>query len=125
MRSALRTIRRRGSRSSRGWAASGACATSACRRRTWTRWPSLQPRGLLLLLRRRQLGPVTPPRLPTLPYLAPWYRLAEVEGGLALEYGQTVVRLDGAAVRLLLPALLPLLDGTRTVDEVVEGLGEP
>jgi bacteriocin biosynthesis cyclodehydratase domain-containing protein len=63
--------------------------------------------------------------LPTLPYLAPWYRLAEVEDGLVLEHGHTVVRLDGAAVRRLLPALLPLLDGTRTVEEVVSCVGEP
>ena len=64
-------------------------------------------------------------RLPTLPYLAPWYRLAEVEGGVALEHGHSVVRLEGAAVRRLLPALLPLLDGTRTVDQLVSCVGEP
>jgi bacteriocin biosynthesis cyclodehydratase domain-containing protein len=48
-----------------------------------------------------------------------------VEGGLALEHGHSVVRLDGAAARRLLPALLPLLDGTRTVDQVVSCVGEP
>src|SRR5207248_2137331 len=42
--------------------------------------------------------------LPMLPYLAPWYRLAEVEDGLVLEHGHAVVRLDGAAVRRLLAA---------------------
>jgi bacteriocin biosynthesis cyclodehydratase domain-containing protein len=68
---------------------------------------------------------VIAPEPPALPYLAPWYRVAEVEGGLALEYGHAVVRLEGAAARTLLPALLPLLDGTRTLDEVVACLGEP
>jgi bacteriocin biosynthesis cyclodehydratase domain-containing protein len=68
---------------------------------------------------------VDAPGLPTLPYLAPWYRLAEVDGGFALEHGHTVVRLDGAAARRLLPALLPLLDGTRTMDEIAAALGEP
>jgi bacteriocin biosynthesis cyclodehydratase domain-containing protein len=34
-----------------------------------------------------------------------------------------VVRLDGAAAVKLLPRLLPLLDGTRTVDEIVGCLG--
>src|SRR6266849_5924849 len=68
---------------------------------------------------------VVAPGLPTLPYLAPWYRITDVEGGLALEHGHSVVRLDGAATRRLLPALLPLLDGTRTVDQVVTCVGEP
>ena len=60
-----------------------------------------------------------------LPYLAPWYRVAAGESQIVLEYGQRVVALQGGAVRTLLPALLPLLDGTRTVDEIVAVLGEP
>lgn len=63
--------------------------------------------------------------LPTRPLLKPWYRLARGEGKLALEYGQRVVCLEGRAVDRLLPALLPLLDGTRTLPEVSEYLGEP
>src|SRR2546423_15039883 len=59
------------------------------------------------------------------PRLSPWYRLARVGDALALEHGQAVGRLDGAAATKLLPRLLPLLDGTRTVDEIVACLGEP
>jgi bacteriocin biosynthesis cyclodehydratase domain-containing protein len=59
------------------------------------------------------------------PQLPPWYRVVELEDGLALEHAQAVVRLDGAAATKLLPRLLPLLDGTRTVDEIVACLGEP
>lgn len=62
-------------------------------------------------------------RLPERPLLAPWYRLIEDGDRLLLEYGQSVVVLEGAAVRTLLPPLLPLLDGTRTVEEVVARLG--
>jgi bacteriocin biosynthesis cyclodehydratase domain-containing protein len=58
------------------------------------------------------------------PHLAPWYRIADLGDALAVEHGQAVVRLDGAAARKLVPRLLPLLDGTRTVDEIVECLGE-
>jgi bacteriocin biosynthesis cyclodehydratase domain-containing protein len=64
------------------------------------------------------------PRL-ALPYLAPWYRLATDGGKILLEYGQRIVCLEGGAAERLVPALLPLLDGTRTVDEIVAVLGEP
>jgi bacteriocin biosynthesis cyclodehydratase domain-containing protein len=57
--------------------------------------------------------------------LAPWYRLIEDGDRLLLEHGRSVVVLEGRAVRLLLPALLPLLDGTRTIDEIVARIGEP
>lgn len=63
--------------------------------------------------------------LPTKPLVKPWYRLARSDGRLAVEYGQHVVSLEGRAVERLLPALLPLLDGTRTLDDVVAHLGEP
>ncbi len=62
--------------------------------------------------------------LPQLPYLAPWYRLAHGRGSVVLEYGQRIVSLEGGASKRLLPALLPLLDGRRTVDEVVLVVGE-
>jgi bacteriocin biosynthesis cyclodehydratase domain-containing protein len=61
--------------------------------------------------------------LPELPYLRPWYRLATHDGKLVLEYAQTAVIFEGRAVRRLLPALLPLLDGRRTVGDVVTALG--
>ena len=62
--------------------------------------------------------------IPPLPYLAPWYRLACGSGRVVLEYGDRVVCLEGAAAERLVPALLPLLDGTRTVDEIADVLGE-
>lgn len=61
--------------------------------------------------------------VPERPLLAPWYRLVESDGRLLLEHGQSVVVLEGAAVERLLPHLLRLLDGTRTVDQLVERLG--
>jgi len=64
-------------------------------------------------------------QVPRLPLLAPWYRVVGDGERLLLEYGQSLVVLEGAAVRALLPALLPLLDGTRTVDALVERLGVP
>ena len=42
-----------------------------------------------------------------------------------MEHGGTVVTLEGRAVGALLPRLFPLLDGTRTVDELVTELGVP
>jgi bacteriocin biosynthesis cyclodehydratase domain-containing protein len=62
-------------------------------------------------------------KLPERPLLAPWYRLVEDGDRLLLEHGRVVVVLEGGAVRTLLPALLPLLDGSRTVDELCARLG--
>src|SRR5215212_11093017 len=61
--------------------------------------------------------------IPERPHLAPWYRLVGDGDRLLLEHGQVVVALEGAAVSTLLPPLLPLLDGTRTVDEIAERIG--
>ena len=61
--------------------------------------------------------------LPRRPLLAPWYRLLGDGERLLLEHGRTVVVLEGAAVRVLLPALLPLLDGRRTIEELAVRLG--
>jgi bacteriocin biosynthesis cyclodehydratase domain-containing protein len=63
--------------------------------------------------------------VPTLPYLAPWYRVARGQGKVVLEHGQRVVCLEGGAADRLLPALLPLLDGRRTMEEIVTILGPP
>ena len=58
------------------------------------------------------------------PLLKPWYRLS-VEGGRSiLRYAGSVLEFEGAAAELLVPHLLPLLDGTRTLDDVVTELGE-
>lgn len=62
--------------------------------------------------------------IPTLPYVAPWYRIARTDGEVVLEYGQRIVCLAGRAGTALIPVMLPLLDGTRTLDEIVEVLGE-
>jgi bacteriocin biosynthesis cyclodehydratase domain-containing protein len=64
-------------------------------------------------------------RLPTLPYLAPWCRVAAGGGRVLLEYGQRIVCVEGTAAECLVPVLLPLLDGTRRVEEIVAVLGEP
>ncbi len=61
--------------------------------------------------------------VPTRPLLAPWYRLVGDGDRLLLEHARSVVVLEGAAVRALLPVLLPLLDGSRTRDELAARLG--
>ena len=58
------------------------------------------------------------------PLLAPWWRVVEDRNRLLFEHAGHVVELNGRAVRALLPALVPLLDGAHTVDEIVEILGE-
>jgi len=59
------------------------------------------------------------------PRLRPWYRVSAREDGTVLRYGGSVLELGGRSAVELLPRLLPLLDGTRTVDDIVECLGEP
>jgi bacteriocin biosynthesis cyclodehydratase domain-containing protein len=61
--------------------------------------------------------------VPERPLLAPWYRLVGDGDRLLLEHGQSVVVLEGGAVRVLLPALLPILDGTRTLADLSARLG--
>jgi bacteriocin biosynthesis cyclodehydratase domain-containing protein len=61
--------------------------------------------------------------LPKRPQLKPWYRLLEWEGKILLQYGEALVSFEGRAVTRLLPVLLPLLDGTRSLDEIVETVG--
>ena len=70
-------------------------------------------------------GSAPPAGVPLRPALSPWCRLVEDGDRVLVEHGGTVVTLEGRAVQALLPRLLPLLDGTRTVDEVVEALGRP
>lgn len=61
--------------------------------------------------------------VPHRPLLTPWYRVVGVDHRVLLEHGQRVVVLEGAAVRRLVPALLPLLDGTRSRDDLISRLG--
>jgi bacteriocin biosynthesis cyclodehydratase domain-containing protein len=60
---------------------------------------------------------------PERPLLKPWYRVVRHEERVLLEHGRTVVVFEGGAAREFLPALLPLLDGTRTLDELCELMG--
>jgi bacteriocin biosynthesis cyclodehydratase domain-containing protein len=59
------------------------------------------------------------------PLLKPWYRLSLDGGRSTLRFAGSVLEFEGAAAERLLPHLLPLLDGTRTVEDVVAELGEP
>jgi bacteriocin biosynthesis cyclodehydratase domain-containing protein len=61
--------------------------------------------------------------VPPLPLLKPWYRILREDGRVLLEHGRTTVVFDGRAARRFLPALLPLLDGTRSVDAICEQIG--
>ena len=63
--------------------------------------------------------------LPTRPLLKPWYRLSVRETTAVFRYGGCLLEFEGRAAARLLPHLLPLLDGTRTIDEIVAELGEP
>ncbi|HXR11815.1 MAG TPA: TOMM precursor leader peptide-binding protein [Gaiellaceae bacterium] len=58
------------------------------------------------------------------PLLKPWYRLSVDDGRSTLRYAGSVLEFEGKAAERLLPHLLPLLDGTRTVDDVAAELGE-
>ncbi len=61
---------------------------------------------------------------PERPMVKPWWRVAWADGRCLLEYAGSTVSIEGAAVERLLPALLPLLDGTRTVNDIQSVLGE-
>ncbi len=58
-----------------------------------------------------------------LPLLPPWLRVARIDDRLLLEHGDAVVSLEGKAATLLLPDLLPLLDGTLTLAEIATAIG--
>jgi bacteriocin biosynthesis cyclodehydratase domain-containing protein len=78
----------------------------------------------LLVRSRHDPAPAQAAHAPSRPLLAPWYRVVGDGDRLLLEHAQSLVVLEGAAVRILLPRLLPLLDGTRCIDELAERLGE-
>jgi bacteriocin biosynthesis cyclodehydratase domain-containing protein len=94
-------------------------------------WRLLQSRALLLLLAdllvttaAEQAARRHEARAERRPLIAPWWRVVEVRDRLLFEHAGHVVELNGRAVRALLPALVPLLDGAHTVPEIVEILGE-
>jgi bacteriocin biosynthesis cyclodehydratase domain-containing protein len=68
---------------------------------------------------------MSPGPVPERPFLKPWYRLARGQDEIVLEYGQLAIVFGGRATAELLPALLPLLDGQRTVADIIEALGTP
>lgn len=57
------------------------------------------------------------------PALSPSCRVVRDGRRFLVEHGGTVVTLEGRAAASLLPRLLPLLDGTRTIDELTRELG--
>lgn len=61
--------------------------------------------------------------VPERPRLKPWYRVAEAGEALVLEHGQSAIVFEGSAARRLLPELLPLLDGSRPVSDLMQQLG--
>lgn len=61
--------------------------------------------------------------VPPLPLLKPWYRVLREDDRVLLEHGRTTVVFEGRAARRFLPALLPLLDGNRSVDAICEQIG--
>jgi bacteriocin biosynthesis cyclodehydratase domain-containing protein len=61
--------------------------------------------------------------VPDRPALAPWCRVVEDGDRLFAEHGGTLVTFEGRGVTTLLPRLLPLLDGTRTVEQIKTALG--
>ncbi len=78
----------------------------------------------LLLVRLLVSEPsLTARSVPERPALAPWYRMARDDSRVLFEHGGSVVTLEGRATEVLLPTLLPLLDGTRTFAEIVQTLG--
>jgi bacteriocin biosynthesis cyclodehydratase domain-containing protein len=78
--------------------------------------------NVLLLQSRVSVADAIPH--PLRPLLASWYRVVEDGRRYVFEHGHRAVVLEGGAVRELLPRLLPLLDGTRSVDELARALGE-
>jgi bacteriocin biosynthesis cyclodehydratase domain-containing protein len=83
----------------------------------------LQPLLLLQLLQPLLVRPAAAEPVPGRPALAPWYRQVAHDDRLLLEHAGTLVTLEGRAATALMPALLALLDGTRTVEELVTALG--
>jgi bacteriocin biosynthesis cyclodehydratase domain-containing protein len=59
------------------------------------------------------------------PWLKPWYKVSLNGDQCALHYGGSVAVLEGKAVARLLPALLPLLDGRHSQEQILAELGEP
>jgi bacteriocin biosynthesis cyclodehydratase domain-containing protein len=94
-------------------------------------WRLLQSRPLLLLFAdllvttaAEQVPRRDGAKAERRPLIAPWWRVVEDRERLLFEHAGHVVELNGRAVRALLPALVPLLDGAHTVREILELLGD-
>jgi bacteriocin biosynthesis cyclodehydratase domain-containing protein len=62
--------------------------------------------------------------IPAMPRLRPWFKIAKGdEGQLIMHYADVAVVMRGKAIDTLFPVLMPLLDGTRTIEQIVEQLG--
>ena len=61
--------------------------------------------------------------LPERPALRSWCRVVRDDGRYLVEHRGSVVTLEGRAASTLLPELLPMLDGTRTISELTTELG--
>jgi bacteriocin biosynthesis cyclodehydratase domain-containing protein len=61
--------------------------------------------------------------VPERPALRPWCRLVRDGGRYLVEDAGTLVTFEGRAAEALLPRLLPLLDGTRTAEDLADELG--
>lgn len=59
------------------------------------------------------------------PELKPWYRVAVGPAGVTLRFGASALLFEGSAAHTLLTQLLPLLDGTRDIEELAGSLGPP
>ncbi len=57
--------------------------------------------------------------IPAKPMLRPWYRRHSDADSIVFQYGESVVSFHGKAVAPVLTPLLDLLDGKRTVDQIL------
>jgi bacteriocin biosynthesis cyclodehydratase domain-containing protein len=57
------------------------------------------------------------------PAVKPWLRRVETTNGVALEFAHATHVFEGEAARYVLPVVIPLLDGSRTVEDVVAYVG--
>lgn len=59
-----------------------------------------------------------------MPRLRPWYTITKGDDGrLIMHYADVAIVMRGKAVDSLFPELMPLLDGTRTIEQIVVQLG--
>ncbi|WP_438033005.1 TOMM precursor leader peptide-binding protein [Sorangium sp. So ce204] len=62
--------------------------------------------------------------VPEFPCVKTWYRVAITDDAVIFQHGERALCFQGKAASKLLPVLLPILDGTRTVEQVIEYMGK-